>query len=106
MCVTDETIQILERLAQAPVRLENATRGVQPARLLLRSEEEPWSVGDILAHLRACSDVWGGSIEAMLTQDNPTQRYVSPRSFMDKPRYQDQEFEAALKSSLRNARSW
>jgi hypothetical protein len=35
---------------------------------------------------------------AMMTRDNPTQRYVSPRSSMKKPRYQEQEFDAALES--------
>jgi hypothetical protein len=59
---------------------------------------EPWSVSDILAHLRACSDAWGNSIIAMMTRDNPTLRYVSPRSWMRKPKYRDQEFDAALKS--------
>jgi hypothetical protein len=59
---------------------------------------EPWSVSDILAHLRACSDVWGNSIIAMITRDNPTLRYVSPRSWMRKPTYLEQEFDAALES--------
>jgi hypothetical protein len=83
-------------LSQAPLRLEKLTRGVQTTRLGLRSDAEPWSVSDILAHLRACSDVWGSSILAMMTQDNPTLRYVSPRSWLKKPKYQDQAFDEAL----------
>jgi hypothetical protein len=35
---------------------------------------------------------------AMLTQHNPTQRYQSPRVFMKKPKYQNQEFAAALEA--------
>jgi len=81
-----------------PVRLNDATSGIQPSRLQLRTETEPWSISDILAHLRACSDSWGDSIHAMLTQDNPTKRYVSPRALMKKPKYQCQEFSIALES--------
>jgi hypothetical protein len=94
----EEVGRILELLAQGPLRIEAATRGFQPTRLYLRSDVEPWSVSDILAHLRACSDVWGNSIIAMVSQDNPTLRYVSPRSWMRKPEYQEQAFDAALES--------
>jgi len=96
--LSEDISRILELLTQGPFRIEKATSGFQSARLCLRSEAEPWSVSDILAHLRACSDVWGNSIIAMITQDNPTRRYVSPRSWMRKPKYQDQEFAAALES--------
>jgi hypothetical protein len=32
----------------------------------------------------------------MMTQDNPTRRYVSPRSWMRKPKYAQPEFKATL----------
>jgi len=96
--VSEGINQILERLPQGPLRIEKAIRGVQTAQLHLRSELEPWSVSDILAHLRACADVWGSRILEMITQDNPTMRYVSPRSWMKKPKYRDEAFEAALES--------
>jgi hypothetical protein len=96
--IAEDISRILALLTQGPLRLEQATRGVQTTQLYLRSDAEPWSVSDILAHLRACSDVWGTSIMAMITQDNPTRRYVSPRSWLKKPKYQAQEFEVALAS--------
>jgi hypothetical protein len=34
----------------------------------------------------------------MLTEDNPSQRYQSPRASMKKPKYQNQEFPAGLDS--------
>jgi hypothetical protein len=40
----------------------------------------------------------GKTILAMLTQDNPKQRYVSPRASMKKPMYADEDFGAALDS--------
>lgn len=96
--VPQDTSRILELLAHAPLRLEKATRHFQATRLYLRSDVEPWSVSDILAHLRACADVWGHSIIAMITRDNPTLRYVSPRTWIRKTPYLEQEFNAALES--------
>jgi uncharacterized damage-inducible protein DinB len=96
--VSEETGRILELLRQGPLRIAEATSGVRPTRLNLRTESEPWSVSDILAHLRACSDMWGNSIKAMLSQGNPSKRYVSPRSWMRKPKYAEEAFEAALDS--------
>ncbi len=92
------TDRIIELLTQGPLRVRKATRGIPTKRILRRSDVEPWSVADILAHLRACSDVWGKTILAMLTQDNPKQRYVSPRASMKKPMYADEDFDAALES--------
>ena len=40
--------------------------------------------------------MWGTSIKAMITQDNLTRRYGSPRSWMKKPKYAEQEFKVAL----------
>jgi len=95
---TQDINQIIELLEQGPLRIEKSIHGVQAERLYERTDEEPWSFSDILVHLRACSDVWGETIMNMLTEDNPIQRYKSPRSFMKKPKYQDQEFATALES--------
>lgn len=93
---SEDSRRVIELLKQGPLRIREASHGVPTAQLYMRTDEEPWSISDILVHLRACSDVWGDTIMAMLTQDNPTQRYQSPRAFMKKPKYQDQEFAAAL----------
>jgi hypothetical protein len=96
--VSEDISRIVALLTHAPLRLEKATRGLQTTQLYVRSDAEPWSVSDILAHLRACSDVWGNSIIAMITRDNPTLPYVSPRSWMNKPTYREQAFDGALVS--------
>jgi DinB superfamily len=96
--LSEDISRIVAHLTHAPLRVETATRGLQTTQLYLRSDAEPWSVSDILAHLRACSDVWGNSIIAMLTRDNLTLRYVSPRSWMNKPLYREQAFDVALVS--------
>jgi hypothetical protein len=88
--------RVLELLADAPARIAAATAGVPSQRLSERSEAEPWSPDDILAHLRACADTWGASIVAMLAEDRPTIRYVSPRALMRRPAYRERPFDAAL----------
>lgn len=90
--------RILGLLKEGPLRIGKAISKVQAERLHVRTDEEPWSVSDILAHLRACSDVWGETIMTILTEDNPTQRYKSPRAFMKRPKYLDKEFAIALAS--------
>ena len=99
MKLESENLQrVIELLKQGPLRIKKATSIVQTAQLHVRTDEEPWSISDILIHLRACSDVWGETIMKMLTENNPTQRYQSPRGFMKKPKYQNQEFAGALKA--------
>ena len=95
---SENTRRVIELLKQSPRRIKKVTHNVQTAQLHVRTDEEPWSVNDLLIHLRACSDVWGETIMAMLTEDNPTQRYQSPRAFMKKPKYQNQGFTTALDS--------
>jgi len=97
---SEETQQVIKLLKQGPTRTKKATSGVQSTQLHLRTEEEPWSVNDVLIHLRACSDVWGETIMKMLAEDNPTQRYRSPRGFMKKPMYQEPEFSEGLEAYI------
>ena len=93
---SENTSRVIELLKQGPLRIKKALRGVQTEQLYARTAEEPWSISDILVHLRACSDVWGDTIMNMLSKDNPTQAYKSPRAFMKKPKYQNQDFDVAL----------
>ncbi len=91
-----EIDKILNSLAETPRRLASMTQEIENSQLHSRSEAEPWSVNDILAHLRACADVWSKSIMAMISQDHPTLRYVSPRTWIRKTDYPAQEFRSSL----------
>src|SRR5262249_11408288 len=93
-----EIEKVLKILGETPPRLESLSKGLAPARLHARSPEEPWSANDILAHLRACADVWGKSIMAMIAQDHPTLRYISPRTWIRKKDYPEQEFRVSLEA--------
>ena len=99
--VQDRAVEIdklLTFLEETPRRLVVMTGGLENARLQAKFDQDTWSVNDILAHLRACADVWGKSILAMIAQDQPTLRYVSPRTWMRKMDYHAQEFHASLQA--------
>jgi hypothetical protein len=89
---------ILTLLAETPRRIASLTSDLDHARLHGNLDTSSWSVNDILAHLRACADVWGKSILAMIAQDHPTLRYVSPRTWIRKTRYPEQDFHTSLQA--------
>ncbi len=92
------TEQILTLLAETPPRIAALTADLSPAQLHTRSNHDGWSANDVLAHLRACADVWGNCIMAMLAQDTPTLRAVNPRTWIEKTDYLELEFRPSLRS--------
>lgn len=87
-----EIEETLHLLAETPHRIAALSHGLADGCLQNKSGEESWSVNDILAHLRACADIWGKSIITMMQQDHPTLRYVSPRTWMKKTNYSERAF--------------
>jgi hypothetical protein len=85
-------------LSAAPKEIARMTRGCSERLLHRKPEPDAWSAQEILAHLRACAEVWGRSIERMLAEDHPTIRYVSPRGWIKKTDYLQQDFEGSLKA--------
>ena len=92
-----EIIDVLESLAGPLQRIEAVTKGLSEARLHTKPDEKSWSASDILAHLRACADVWGKSIEDMLEQEYPTLRHVSPRTYMKSTDYVQLSFHESFR---------
>jgi hypothetical protein len=90
------TEQVLTLLAGTPPRLAALTAGVAPARLQTPPAPEEWSANDVLAHMRACADVWGGCIATIIAEDRPTLRAVNPTTWIHKTDYRDQAFHASL----------
>lgn len=96
-----EIAEILTALAETPQRIAFMTQDVEVARLHAPPDRDSWSVNDILAHLRACADVWGKGIGLMIAQDQPTVRYISPRTWLRKTDYRVQEFQLSLPTFAR-----
>jgi len=88
--------QVLTLLAETPLRITALTADLMPAQLHTSPSPGKWSVNDVFAHLRACADVWGDCIVAIVAQDNPTLRAVNPRTWIEKTVYLEQEFQTSL----------
>jgi hypothetical protein len=88
----------LKLLEETLHRLTKTTKSFDEARLQQRTNKENWSVNDILAHLRACADVWGDSIQRMLVEENPTVPYRHPRQWIKKTNYPQLPFHESLQT--------
>lgn len=85
-------------MEETPRRMGWASNGLTVARLHSRPDKKPWSAGDILAHLRSCTDMWGGSVTAMLAQEDPTFPDVQPRQWIKQTDYPKIDFHKSLKA--------
>ena len=85
--------QILTMLAATPSRLDHLSEGLSPTQLITSPEPGEWSVRDVLAHLRACADMWGKYIVQILTENKPTIRAVNPTTWIKKTDYREREFQ-------------
>lgn len=93
--------QVLPLLVEMPSRLAVLTAGLTPAQLRTTSKLNEWSANHVLAHLRACADVWGNCIAAILAEDTPTLRAIDPRTWLKKTDYLELEFQPSLHSFAR-----
>jgi DinB superfamily len=90
--------QILHALAETPQYFASKTEGLKPEQLLAAAEPGEWSLVDVLAHLRACADLWGDYIARILAEDHPSFRSVSPRNWIRRTDYPDLEFRPPLEA--------
>ncbi len=90
--------QVLALLADTPPRIAALAAGLSPAQLHSSPGPGEWSANDVLAHLRACADVWGDCIVAIITQDRPTLQAFNPRTWIKKTDYLEQEFQPSLQA--------
>ena len=89
---------MLALLSDTPKRMAQIAQGLSEHRLHRRPAVDAWSAQEIAAHLRACAEVWGRSIDRMLAEDHPTIRYVSPRGWIKKTDYLQQNFHETLRA--------
>ncbi len=83
---------VIKLLRESPLRIQSLAAGRTDQQLARKPDADTWSASEVLAHLRACADVWGRNIATILTQDQPTFRHVSPRSWIRKTNYSDLNF--------------
>ena len=84
-------------LAATPQRIAALSAGLRPAQLRAAPNQGEWSANEVIAHLRACADMWGGAIIAIISQDHPTLRAINPRTWLKKTDYLEQKFPDSLR---------
>jgi hypothetical protein len=90
--------EILTILKQTPPRLTNLASGFAPAQLHAAPSTGEWSVNEVLAHLRACDDVWGNYyMMTILAQDHPTIKARNPRTWIKSTDYLEEDFQSQRK---------
>jgi hypothetical protein len=99
------TDQILSILKESSPRLAELTSGIAPAQLHTPPTTSEWSVNEVLAHLRACDDVWGSYyIMTILAQDKPTIKARNPRTWIKNTNYLEQDFQSSLRAFTKQRR--
>ena len=93
--------QVLSVLRETPGRLALLTGVATPAQLRAVPKPGEWSATEILAHLRACADMWGDAIEAIVADDHPTVRAVNPTTWIDSTDYRELGFSSSLAAFTR-----
>ena len=85
-------VEIMPILRTTVARIAELTDGLTDAQLHAGPAPDEWSVNDVLAHLRACNDVLGGNMRRILTEDHPSWKGMSPRTWQKKSGYHDVRF--------------
>ncbi len=79
-------------------RIDELTAALTPLQSRTPPSFDTWSIVDVLAHLRACSDVWGDCIATILAQATPTLRAIDPRTWIQHTDYREQAFRLSLQA--------
>jgi DinB superfamily len=87
-----EVEKYLKIISETPLKMEQAIKGLDEACLQFKSEDKSWSVNDILAHLRSCTDIWTYSIYAMLAESEPEFSDINERKWAKVTRYAELSF--------------
>ena len=93
--------QVLNLLAETPLRLTALTADLSPEELEMRPTLNEWSANEGWAHMRACADVWGNCIIAIIAEDAPTLQAVNPTTWIKKTDYLELEFQPSLRSFIK-----
>jgi hypothetical protein len=90
--------QILDLLTKHPIQIAEYTADLKSDQLNTHPDQGEWSINDILAHLRSCSDMWGNAIETIIAHDQPTIKAINPRTWIKQTDYPEQPFRTSLQA--------
>jgi hypothetical protein len=83
-------------LEKTPELFLEQTRGL-PEKKLRVTHKDAWSLLQLLAHLRACAEVWGDSVLMMLALDQPVLPEIHPNDWWRVGSYEAMTFAASLR---------
>jgi hypothetical protein len=92
------TDEVLTLLSEQPKAIAALTRDLSRSRLHDAPGRGEWSINDVLAHLRSCSDMWGTYIATIVAEDRPTIRAMNPTTWIKRTNYPDLEFAPSLRA--------
>ena len=93
--------RILILLRETPTRLAELTADLSEEALQMKPSSDEWSANEVLAHLRACADVWGTCMMKIIVQDRPTWRAINPRTWIKQTNYLELDFRPSLHTFTR-----
>ncbi len=85
-------------LAATPPRIAALSAGLRPAQLQAAPKSGGWCANEVLAHLRACADVWGTCIGRIIKEEHPRIRAVHPRIWIRSTDYLEQKYASSLRA--------
>src|SRR5262245_28670603 len=88
----------LAQLEDTPRRISACAAGLTEDQLRWTASKGDWSAMDILAHLRACQNLWAHSIYLMLTEVNPILPRLDPRRWVKTVGYTTREFHKSFQA--------
>jgi hypothetical protein len=96
--------QVLSALEEQPKTIAKVMRDLPPRRLHSPPANGEWSLNDVLAHLRSCSDMWGKYIALIVEEDHPTFRAVNPRTWIESTNYPELDFTTSFEQFKKQRR--
>jgi DinB superfamily len=90
--------RVLAVLRETPARIAVVAEGVPEDVLQRAPGHGEWSAVEVLAHLRACADVWGDSVAEILNVSQPTIRAFNPQSWIEQTDYPGWAFAPSLQA--------
>ena len=99
-----EIEKYLKCVEDTQIRIIRAANGLDETSLHFEPDKNSWSANDILAHIRACADLWTHSIYAMLAENEPEFSDINERRWAKVTRYAEVPFAESFQAfSLQRA---
>lgn len=92
--------EALKLLAGNPQQIGELAGRLTAEQLHAPAADGGWSQWRVLAHVRACSDVWGDSIRRILSEDRPTFKAINPESWLRGTSYPETELHSFFSAFL------